>query len=49
MDGPVSITSLQFVRLIKELDKIDKILGVPKFGIRKEEKNFKQFKRKKII
>tara|TARA_B100000989_G_C19487028_1_gene447970 strand:- start:346 stop:1161 length:816 start_codon:yes stop_codon:yes gene_type:complete len=49
VDGPVSITSLQFVRLIKELDKIDKILGVPKFGIRKEEKNSKQFKRKKII
>tara|TARA_Y200000002_G_scaffold376401_1_gene380195 strand:+ start:16 stop:831 length:816 start_codon:yes stop_codon:yes gene_type:complete len=49
VDSPVSITSSQFVELINELNKIDKILGKPKFGIRKEERKTKQFKRKKIF
>ena len=49
IDSPVSITSQQFNKLINELDKIDKILGVPKFGIRKEERSSEQFKRKKIL
>ena len=33
----------------RELDKIDKMLNGVQFGVRKEEKEAKQFKRKKII
>ena len=49
IDSPVSITSQQFNKLINELDKIDRILGIPKFGIRQEERSSEQFKRKKIL
>ena len=48
VDSAVSITSLQFKKLRGELNNIDKILGSTKFGVRKEEKFSKQFKRKKI-
>ena len=49
VDAPVSITPNQ-MRLLKDrLDLINKIIDLPKFGIRKTEKNTAQFKRKKII
>ena len=49
VDGPVSITGAQLKKLRLELDKIDKILNNVQFGVRKEEKGIKQFKRKKIL
>lgn len=49
VDGPVSITGAQLKKLRLELDKIDKILNNVQFGVRKEEKGTKQFKRKKIL
>ena len=49
IDSPVSIDPNQIKSLSLEMQKIDKILGKVKFGIRKEEKSIKQFKRYKIL
>ncbi len=49
VDYPVSLDKRQFLKMKKEMDRIDKILGNIKFGVRNNEKNTKQFKRKKII
>ena len=48
MHLPVSIDPSQFKKLKIETLKIHKILNTYKFGIRKEEKSAKQFKRKKF-
>ncbi len=48
VDSAVSITPNQMKILYDELNKIPKILGKPKFGIRKVEKKALIFKRKKI-
>jgi len=49
VDSTVSITSNQMKNLSDELKKINKILGKVKFGIRKNEKKAKIFKRRKIL
>ena len=49
VDAPVSITPNQMKLLKDKLDLIDHIIDLPKFGIRKTEKNATQFKRKKIL
>ena len=48
VDAAVSITPNQMQNLFDELHKVTKILGKPKFGVRKEEKTALIFKRKKI-
>jgi len=49
VDAPVSITGKQFHALKNEIDNIAKILSKASFGIRKEEKGSKIFKRNKIL
>lgn len=49
IDAPVSITGDQFRELRDEITKIDTIFGKISFGLRKEEKNSKIFKRGKIF
>ena len=49
VDAPVSITGKQLGTLKFEIEKIKKILNVPSFGIRKEEKGSQIFKRNKIL
>lgn len=49
IDKPVSIDSFQFKEMKREIDRLIRILGKIKFGIRPEEKNTKIFKRKKIL
>ena len=49
VDYPVSLDKKQFLKMNQEMERIDKILGSIKFGVRNNEKNTKQFKRKKII
>ena len=49
VDSPVSIDPSQFKKLKIETLRIHKILNTCKFGIRKEERSAKQFKRKKIL
>ena len=48
VDAPVSIDPKQLKNLKLEMIKINKILNNVKFGIRKEERAARQFKRKKI-
>ena len=49
VDFPVSINGKQLNKLNKELIKIKQIKGQVSFGVRKEEKTAKQFKRNKIL
>lgn len=49
VDASVSITGKQLHKLKLEMDNIKKILNVVSFGIRKEEKGAKIFKRNKIL
>ena len=49
IDKPVSIDSFQFKEMKREIDRLIRILGKIKFGIRPEEKNTKIFKRRKIL
>tara|TARA_B100000029_G_C17506943_1_gene934821 strand:+ start:622 stop:1437 length:816 start_codon:yes stop_codon:yes gene_type:complete len=49
VDSKVSITPEQMKRLVNELSKINKILGKVEFGIRKNERGTKIFKRNKIL
>ena len=39
----------KFMKMKNEMENIERMLGKVKFGIRRNEKNAKQFKRKKII
>ena len=48
VDSSVSITGNQLKNLRTEVDKIARIVNIPLFGIRPEEKKSKIFKRKKI-
>ena len=48
VDAPVSITGEQFKQLREEINKIDSILGKISFGLRKEERSSKIFKREKV-
>ena len=48
VDANVSITEKQMKQLIIEINQLKIILGKPKFGLRKVEKDSKIFKRKKI-
>ena len=48
VDYPVSLDKKQFLKMKQEMERIDKILGSIKFGVRNNEKNTKQFKRKKL-
>ena len=45
----VSIDPNKFREMKNEINKIDKIISKPKFGIRPEEKKALIFKRKKIL
>ena len=49
VDYPVSLDYVKFMKMKSEMEKIEKILGKVKFGVRKNEKNSKQFKRNKIL
>lgn len=49
VDAPVSIDPYQLKNLKNEMSKITKILSSVKFGVRKEERIARQFKRKKIF
>lgn len=49
VDYPVSLDKDQFKKMRKEMEGIDRIIGKVEFGIKKNEKGSKQFKRKKII
>ncbi len=49
VDSPVSIDPNKFREMKNEINKIDKIISKPKFGIRPEEKKALIFKRKKIL
>ena len=49
VDSPVSITGKQLQSLKIEIDNIRKILKTASFGIRKEERGSKIFKRNKIL
>lgn len=49
VDAPVSIDPAKFKAMKNEIDKINKIILTPKFGIRPEEKKALIFKRKKIL
>ena len=49
VDYPVSLDYEKFKKMKLEMENIEQIIGKVKFGIRKNEKNTKQFKRNKIL
>ena len=49
VDYPVSLDYVKFKKMKSEMENIEKIIGKVKFGIKKNEKKTKQFKRNKIF
>ena len=46
VDSPVSISEIKFKNMVKQIRKIENILGNEKFGIRKAEKSTSIYRRK---